>query len=238
MGVALIFLLAFVTFVAQAIAGVLGSRSPSSLLQRRAIGRRGVPFSSIPGCNDDDDDCQENAHTSSRSQSGTLPTTTSSPITGSAAVKVQAAQTPAVVALACVLSAILLTIAVFFLWRRFTRRNRQSPGPRPYIEISDAESRPASIVERAVPFPVPALTLEAPRTQPQPQPFFRTQTPSIRYYRTFTDLRRYVEGKQPVRGAEGGAIVEEEEERHHHGLYDSSVEVPPPGYRSMETIVL
>ncbi|KAJ7141746.1 hypothetical protein C8R43DRAFT_1017119 [Mycena crocata] len=173
-------------------------------------------------------------------------------------LKNKARAQPAIVALACILSALIVAIGVFFLWRELVRRKRRRTPT--YIDLSEGESEIGQVDSKSellVPLPVPvSAPLQVqdrpmqgpdgalphppslmPHTYTVPNtplhPAFRTQrtlapSRSVQYFRTFTDLRRQEQEKQAVRVAEGGPLHDE----------DDNLGILPPGYRSTETILL
>ncbi|KAJ6471223.1 hypothetical protein C8R47DRAFT_1147538, partial [Mycena vitilis] len=183
-------------------------------------------------CDPDEDDCPNNGHT--RSQSSATSKATNSTLTGVGEVHTDSRTHAAVVALACVLSLILATIVVFFFWRRSVRKRQH--GPRPYLEISDAESiRPiSSRLETQTTggvSTIPTVPVDPVHLLPPIQPFLRTERRSglSINFRSFTDLQRVEQGKRLL-VAEGAPSGGEQ--------CDPGFEVPPPGYRSTETLVL
>ncbi|KAJ7769922.1 hypothetical protein B0H16DRAFT_235801 [Mycena metata] len=207
------------------------------------------PGKRTAACDDDEDNCNEdrNPHTTSsrsQSQSSSLPQPSS---TSNSNLNSQHPDWDpshgTVVALACLLSIVLVSIALFFLWRRITRqrRRREASGPMPYIEMFEAEAstegaRPVSRISGGTLHPErsrPTMEREPepePGTPPspiQPFPFLAIQAPNRRptmprIYRAFAEM----EEKYRQRVVER----ENENELRVHTL------TPPPGYRSTETV--
>ncbi|KAJ7183409.1 hypothetical protein C8R46DRAFT_1344250 [Mycena filopes] len=190
-------------------------------------------------CDEEEDDC--NNHTANnKSQSSASPQSSNPPFQSGAQQQQQQDSSQmhsTVVALACVLSFILVAIIVFLIWRTIvrTRQRKHAGGPLPYIEISDADAdaRPVSFQQHFHPdrsssnraLPIVMEPEPERETMPPPvQPFLQTQRRMpTRIYRAFADLEEKY--RQRVVRSE----IEEE---------DPDVNTPPPGYRSTETIPL
>ncbi|KAJ7152863.1 hypothetical protein C8R46DRAFT_1120610, partial [Mycena filopes] len=194
-------------------------------------------------CDEEEDDC--NNHTANnKSQSSASPQSSNPPFQSDGAQQQQKQDSSqmhsTVVALACVLSFILVAIIVFLVWRTIvrTRQRKHAGGPLPYIEISDADAdaRPVSFQQhfypdrssnRALPIVMEPEPEPERETMPPPvQPFLQTQRRMpTRIYRAFADL------EEKYRQRVVRSDVDHEEE-------DPDVNTPPPGYRSTETIPL
>ncbi|KAJ6589492.1 hypothetical protein B0H19DRAFT_1103955 [Mycena capillaripes] len=182
------------------------------------------------GC--DEDDCEKNVHTSTKSQSSVPSKASNSTLSTGGELEYRYPQMHGtVVALACILSVILVTIAVSVFWRRSTRRSSRQYGPRPYLEIveADADAQMVSIHVRESDgevLDVDMTDVGSVDLLPPIQPFLRRGSAlgSPRGYRAFADMHR----KHPL-VVEGGPTSDVQS--------DSGFDTPPPGYRSTETIV-
>ncbi|KAJ7881795.1 hypothetical protein B0H14DRAFT_2704728 [Mycena olivaceomarginata] len=169
---------------------------------------------------DDDDDCDPPPRT--KSQSSPLPSASTTIDTSTVQNKGSHTQAT-IVALACILGILLVTVVGFFFWRRAARRKQQ--GVRPYIEISEEDARPLSTVSQRGGGAV-AQTEDPLRHLPPVRPFLAVE-PQPMNYRATGDLRSYEEQIKYPLPQEGGAIGDA-----------AGYEAPPPGYRPVETIPL
>ncbi|KAJ7222983.1 hypothetical protein B0H12DRAFT_1328954 [Mycena haematopus] len=180
----------------------------------------------------DDDDCEYAVSRTTKSQSSASSSSSSNSTIYNPIAQTNNSQTHAtVVALACIVGVLIVSIVVFFLWRRAVRP--QQRGPRPYIEISEGDARDARPVSgppqvgddtqnRMETDPVDVL--------PPVRPFLGVEPRAI-HYRSFGDFQGHWDQEKVVpRIAINGATGDEQSE--------AGFDAPPPGYRSTETIAL
>ncbi|KAF8193967.1 hypothetical protein K438DRAFT_1828312 [Mycena galopus ATCC 62051] len=173
---------------------------------------------------DDDDDCPSSkTRSQSSSQSSAFPSSTNSVVP--TARDKDAATRATVVALACIVGILIVTIAVFFLWRRFVRSKPN--GVRPYIEITEEDIRPVSI--RGQSDAEQGVNEDPLRHLPPVRPFLVMEGVQMN--------PRAVEGVRTEEGqvktphpSVGGATG--------YGVSNIGSDAPPPGYRSTEALAL
>ncbi|KAF7341567.1 hypothetical protein MSAN_02053500 [Mycena sanguinolenta] len=209
------------------LAGTLSLAHPLATAEPRAptYNLRGIYD---PRCDDDDDDCP-NTVTRTKSQSSTSPSGSNTTTPSGGSTQIGSPQTHAtIVALACIVGILTLTIAVFFLWRKIARPKER--GVRPYIEISDEldGARPASRPPQAG-SETRSGAEEDPANLPPPVNPFLGVAPTVINYQAFGDLQGHWEQTKQPR-----ILIHEPTENVQFG---ARFDYAPPGYRSIETIV-